>query len=126
MYKLIHSIDKQENCYDPRESYANNKIREEVLDERKYLDSKTCCDNLAHEYEKLANKCHDTFGKLGHPLDDRGKIRGVSLCSGIEKTQDLHKARLYKSVRTVFQAGKKRKTRKSRKSGRKPRITRNR
>lgn len=36
---------------------------------------KESCDKLAYEYEKLLNKCHDVYSKVGVlPVNDKGRL----------------------------------------------------
>ena len=52
------------NCFN--ESYDDFIKRNNYHEHRLYLKKQNCCDNqscndLADDYEKLAEKCHDTF-----------------------------------------------------------------
>jgi len=90
------------SCFN--ESYEDFTKKNNYHEHRLYLKNKDCCDlnscnNLADEYEKLAEECNEAF-KKHYETDITGKIMEPTLCSMNEdKSQDLRKkAAKYRTI----------------------------
>jgi hypothetical protein len=82
------------DCFN--ESYEDFTKRNNYHEHRLYLKNKYCCDanscnNLANDYEKLAEECNEAF-KRHYETDIAGKIMEPTSCSMNENTaKDLRK-----------------------------------
>jgi hypothetical protein len=120
-------------CYKNQlNNYELEKEKEEFLNNRKYLEGFECCDeqscdDLAYEYEKLVNKCHDIYGKVGViPINEKGRLTEASLCDNYAEKMERIKNQYrrggtkkykYKKGKKSKKCSKKR-VRKSRKASR--------
>ena len=67
------------------ESYEDYTKRHNYHEHRLYLKNQNCCDinscnNLASDYDKLAEECHDTFKRYYETVTN-GKIMAPTLCN---------------------------------------------
>ena len=67
------------------ESYEDFTKRHNYHEHRLYLKNQNCCDinscnNLASDYDKLAEECHDTFKRYYETVTN-GKIMAPTLCN---------------------------------------------
>jgi hypothetical protein len=117
-------------CYSrDSNNYELEKEKDELYKNKKYLAQFNCCneescDDLAYEYEKLLNKCHDVYSKVGVlPVNDKGRLDEESLCDTYKEIRDHFKNKYSrggnkrkKSKRWVKKSRKSKKSRKTRKS----------
>ena len=105
------------DCYN--KSYEDHIKLTDFLENRLYLDNKTCCDpkdcdELALEYQNLLHKCHDVYGKTLQ-TNEKGKILTRSVCDNIEKQRDKYR-KMSTPRRTTLRTRSSRNTRRSLKS----------
>jgi hypothetical protein len=122
---------QQQRCYNNSENYEIEEMKEKWAKNRKYLENFTCCDSrscdeLAYEYEKLVNKCHDIYGNVGTlNVNEKGRIIEPSICDRYEEKMNQYRQQMSDadSSRGGRKGKKGRKSRKGRK-GRKGRKSR--
>lgn len=64
-------MNLSDNCFnEKRDNYETEIMRNDFFENRNYLKKMECCNSkscndLAFEYQKLVNKCHDSFSRVG-------------------------------------------------------------
>jgi hypothetical protein len=110
-------------CY---ESYEKKNNKREVIKKGEYLLKSNCCDRksceeLSDDIQDTKYKCNDIFSEI-HDLDEKGNIIGDTLCSELNKKQNIiHNQKLL--FFNKFRKGGKSKKRKKKKEKRKKRKT---
>lgn len=86
------------NCYNIKlDNYDLHKKIDEFHENKNYLAQFDCCDenscdDLAYEYEKLLNKCHDVYSEVGMiQTNDKGRLAAQSMCDNYEIMRDKYK-----------------------------------
>jgi len=96
------------------------KEKEALFKNKKYLEGFTCCDeescdNLAYEYEKMINKCHDVYGKVGViPVNEKGRLTEDSLCHYYEDKMERIKNQYRRGGNKKYKCKKSKKCAKKR------------
>jgi hypothetical protein len=78
------------DCY--KESYEDHIKNTDFLENKLYLEDKTCCDadsceKLSMDYQELMHKCHDVYGK-DIETNEKGFMKTETICDRLEEKRD--------------------------------------